>query len=109
GLGDAGRAGGVDVERAIVNRDRTRYAVARYLGRKLRDERVDTRTGVGVRAVNPDRWCANEVLTNRDDAIEQRLGDDHVFWRRDVDAVRQRRTREVGVDQRDDTADARDA
>ena len=60
-------------------------------------------------AVRPDLSLRHEVRPRGRKCLDQFRGDDDVLGQHDIDAMRKRRADKIGVEQRDDAADACDA
>ena len=107
-LGHAGRAGGVDVERAVLDGEhRALVRCERCVG-ELRQVGVEPRQVRGFLAVRPDFDLAIDALARGLEALQQFGRDDDVLRLDHVDAVGERGAGEVGVDQRDHDAGLRE-
>ena len=54
--------------------------------------------------------CADfKTWQRRSEGVDEILSHDHMFGRDDVDAMRKRKTFQIGIDERDDTANLGDA
>ena len=109
GLGQAGGAGRVDEQRAILDRELAPLVAGQRVARKTLDLAVDARAKLGARR---RRAATRSALTVRCglrglERREQLRRHDDVLGRDDVDAVRERVTGQVGVEQRDHAADPR--
>ncbi len=109
-LRQAGRARGVDVERAILDGQRAPLRGRELVAGQAFDRRVDARQ-VGRRCipVQPDLGAAAQMRACTGERPQQVRGDDDVGRGHHVDAVRQRGAGEVGVEEGDHAADAGDA
>ena len=107
GLRQSGRAGGIDQERAIRDRHRAAFGRAQPLARELFDRVIDALKLVA--AVRPNLRVAHELRRCAPELLAQFGGDDDVCRRDDVDAMGERDAAQLGVDQRNDDADAGEA
>ena len=89
GLRQSGCAGGVDIERAILDRRRAALTIAQRFARVSLDLAIDSRELVGARAVGPDSCRAREVGQRRSQPIDELSGHDDVLRRDDIDAMRE--------------------
>ena len=105
GLGQAGRAGGIDQQRAIVDGD------AAPLGRRQRVSihPIQHCADTGFTAVNPDSRRPVQIRQRRFQNIRKIIREDDMVGVRDVDAMRQRQPDQFGIDQRYHAADFGDA
>ncbi len=108
GLRQAGGAGGVDQQRAVVDGD------GAPLGRRQRaavhsvQHRIDTCV-VAVAAVDPDFRRAVQIGQRGFEDVSEFVREDDMVGVRNVDAVGQRQPDQPGVDQRHHAADPGDA
>ena len=106
GLGQAGRARRVDVQRAVIDCRRL-VAQAREVGLRVRfDFMVDAGESRIAFAVNPGSNIRGELRRDRFVRIGECRADDDVLWFHDVDRMRQRVAGDVRIEERDDGADA---
>src|SRR5579863_10726875 len=97
GLGQAGRAGGVDVERAIGERrcGTGRAGNVAFLPQRL----LDARQAMAVTAMRPNLASVWQMRADRSDGVKERGADNRKLWRDDFERVPERGSGEVGVDQ----------
>src|SRR5207247_3132470 len=95
--------------RPILDGRRPRLGRAERVAREPLDVAVDPREVAVAVAVRPDPWRAGEVRQRAGERLEELRGHDDVPGRDEIDGVRERGPRQIGVEQRNDTADAGDA
>src|SRR2546422_173597 len=109
GLGQAGRARRIDVERPILDGRQPRLGRAERVAREPPDAAVDPREVAETVAVRPDSRRAGEVRQRAGEPFEELRGHDDVPGRDEIDGVRERGPCQIGVEQRNDAADTGDA
>ena len=109
GLGQAGGAGGVDVERVILDGQRRALGGLEAVAGQGVDHAVDLGSEPAAFAMRPDLRLGLQQRPRGGEAFGE-LGCDHdVLGLDDVDAMGERGADQVGVDQRGDAARAGDA
>ena len=108
-LRQAGGAGRVDVERAIVDRHRRPLRGGETVARKFRDLRGDVGQCRAAVAMRPNDGVGRKMRRCAAKGLQQLPRDDDVPRRNGVDAMGERSAHEMGVEQRDDAAGAADA
>jgi hypothetical protein len=108
GLGQAGGAGGVDVERPILDGEGGALGTRKLLRRAIRDGVVDAGK-LAVGPVRPDFGVGRQLGARRQKRRQELGGDDDVLGLDDVDAMRERGSGKIGVDERHHAAGAGDA
>jgi hypothetical protein len=107
-LRQTGGSGGVDVERAIVDGDLRQLRGIETVARKLLDRHGDVgQSGTAV-AMRPHDGIARQMRRRTAKGVEQIARDDDVPRRDGVDAMGERGSHEMSVEQRDDAAGATD-
>src|SRR5207245_1903575 len=106
GLGQTGRTGGVDIESRIPNRWRAIFPVARRLASALLDLEIDPQQAVTAFTVRPASDPGVKPWQYRGKGGEQIGADNDVLGRNDADRALERGANQIGVDQRDNCADA---
>ena len=109
GLGQPGCAGGINVERPIFDSRRPALGIAHLFVPPALDVAIDAREFAAGGAVGPDRCRARKVLQRGGQRINELRGHDDVRGRDNIDAMRERGAGQIGIEQRNDTADAGDA
>ena len=109
GLGQPGCARGINVERSILDGQWPALGLAQRLARVSFDVAIDPREFVAAGAVGPDRRGTRKVRQRGGQRIDELRSHDDVRGPDGIDAVRERGTGEIGIEERDDTADAGDA
>ena len=109
GLGQPGCARGVNVERPILDRQRSALGLTELFAPLSLDVAIDAREFVAAGAVGPDRCRAFKVRHRGGQPIDELRGHNEVLGLDDIDAMRKRGTRQIGIEQRNDPTDARNA
>jgi len=109
GLRQAGRARRIDVERAIFDGEHGTVGSGELVAGKVVEIAIDAReVGIGL-AVKPDLGVAGNMRARTRQRLVQLVGHDDVLGIHHIDAVGERHSREVGVDECNDAAGPRDA
>src|SRR6267143_128470 len=108
GFGQPGRARGIDVERRTVDGRPTALGLAQRLGWLSLDVAIDARELVAAGAVNPDLDRLLAVEQRSAQRLDELRGRDDVLGGDDIDAVGERGTGHVRIEQRNDPAYPRD-
>jgi hypothetical protein len=108
-LGHSGGAGRVDVKCTVLDGERAPLGGGERRRRESLHRTIDAREILRALAMDPDFRCGLQRRQDGEERLEQFGRDDNVLGRDDIDAMRERRPHEVGVEERGDAADARDA
>ena len=106
GLGTSGRARRVQVERPVRDGQWRALGRAQRLARVQLDRAIDARKFIGARAVGPDLHRPRQVRPRAAQQLDQLCGHDHVPGRDQIDALRERGTGQLGVEQGHDPPNA---
>src|ERR1700722_8978694 len=109
GLGEPGRAGGIDVECAIFDGGRTPFVLAERFAGILLNLEIDTAVGSVLAAMKPNHRRVRKMRQGRSQLAGELRSDDEMFRRRDADAVGERWAWQIGIEQGNDATDAGDA
>ena len=109
GLGQPRGARGVDIQRPILDGRRPPLGQTQRFARASLDVAINAQHSVVVAAVRPDRGRARKVRQRGEQQIDELRGHDDVLRRDDIDAMGERGAGQIGIEQRDDPADAGDA
>src|SRR2546422_5933554 len=105
GLGRPGGARSVYVESPILDGQRPALRLAERFARVPLDVAIDARKFVVAGAMSPDLCRTRKVRQRGGQCIDELHGHDDVLGRDEVDAMRERGTGEIRIEQRRDTAD----
>ena len=105
----SGRARSVYVKGAILDGHGAAFGVAQLFARVSFDVAINSREFVAAGAVDPDLCGAFKVWHRGGKPIHELHSYDEVLGRGDIHAMRERGAGEVGIEQRNNTADPGDA